>query len=132
MRATLFSLAFVLTAGTTSCQVSGPDLGGGELDSLESRIMDLIGEAPATQQSSCKTIAFGSKPCGGPWTYLVYSAEHTDEAELENLVAAYNSLQDQLNREKGLMSDCAIATEPPVTLDGGYCRAATDPVPEPD
>ncbi len=112
-----------LLAVIAGCQISGPDLSGSELGSLERRIMELIGDAPAQSASACRTIAFGKKPCGGPWSYLVYSAEHTNEDELIELVESYNRMQDRLNREQGLISDCAIVGEPEVDLVDGRCSA---------
>ncbi len=111
------------------CRISGPPSGESDLRSLEHRITELIGEAPALSVAACKTLAFGSKPCGGPWSYLVYSSEFTDEAELTELVERYNRLQDRLNRESGAVSDCSIAVEPAVVHVDGFCRTAGTTMP---
>ena len=115
-----------LLAGTAACQISGPEHSDSELQSIEASIVELVGEAPAEQASSCKTIAFGSKPCGGPWSYLIYSSEYTDEDVLVKLVSRYNELQAKINRETGMMSDCAIAIEPDLELRDGFCQAVPE------
>ena len=96
-----------------------------DLDELEAEIRALIGDAEASQPNQCRTIAFGAKPCGGPWTYLVYSTVSTDEQQLEELVSRYNALQAERNRELGLISDCALALRPDTALVGGRCVADT-------
>ena len=121
----LTTAVFVLLNNVTGCQIAGPGDGEAELNTLEKRIEDMIGEAPAQSPDACKTIAFGSKPCGGPWRYLVYSSEFTDETELVALVNRYNQAQDRLNRENGLFSDCSIAIRPDVTLNDGFCQTSS-------
>ncbi|NOR28976.1 MAG: hypothetical protein GQ540_10670, partial [Lutibacter sp.] len=43
------------------------------LDVLHEEIEQLIAEGICNENSDCDFIAFGSKPCGGPWSFLVYS-----------------------------------------------------------
>ena len=44
-----------------------------ELALLKNEIEDLANASVCDDAFECKFIAFGSKPCGGPWSYLVYS-----------------------------------------------------------
>lgn len=116
--------ALVLLAAVSAflCNSEG-NSSSDELQRLEAEILDLIGDAEATNASYCRVIAFGSKPCGGPWRYLVYSAEATDSTLLHAKVDRYNRLQADLNREQGLVSDCSLAAEPTVSFADGLCRA---------
>ena len=63
----------------------------------------------------CAYIAFGSKPCGGPWSYLVYSIS-IDVDLLKSKVKQYNKMEDEYNRKHGIASDCAIVL-PPTSLN---------------
>ncbi len=94
-----------------------------DLAKLEAEILELIGEATASEVKFCKTIAFGSKPCGGPWRYLVYSTQTTDTTLLRDKVDRYNRLQAQRNSEQGLISDCSLPIEPPTGIVDGRCVA---------
>ena len=94
------------------------------LDSLRSRILELIGEPVASGMSQCRLIAFGAKPCGGPRAYLVYSMETTDSTRLARAVAMYTSEDARLNRELGRTSDCQMVTPPQVTFAAGQCATA--------
>jgi hypothetical protein len=91
------------------------------LKNLKRDIDAEIGTPRADNRSQCKQIAFGSKPCGGPWKYLAYSTAKTDEARLKQLVSDYNALEKQINEEEQLASDCSLVTEPRLELKDGVC-----------
>jgi hypothetical protein len=92
------------------------------LEEVARAIDSEVGNAEATEISQCKTIAIGDKPCGGPWGYLVYSTQESNEATLQSLVEKYNELDRIRNEEEGRMSTCDFATEPELTLNDGVCR----------
>jgi hypothetical protein len=90
---------------------------------LKSEIETLAESSVCNDDSECRFIAFGSKPCGGPWTYLVYSTS-IDTDELENKVAQYNQLENIFNVQYGIVSDCALAQEPiDVVCENNKCEA---------
>jgi hypothetical protein len=92
------------------------------LQELRTTIMKEIGTPTADEPSQCKLIAFGSKPCGGPASYLVYSTTRTNEARLKQLVGEFNQLAKKFNEERKLLSDCMFVTEPNVDFVNGVCR----------
>ena len=94
------------------------------LDSLRATITVLIGEPLASSASQCRAIAFGSKPCGGPWSYLVYSTEVTDSVKLAQLVSFYTQREADLNRTEGRVSDCRAVMLPRISLSRGRCALA--------
>jgi hypothetical protein len=71
----------------------------------------------------CRTIAFGSKLCGGPWRFLIYSTASTDSVELAAAVAAYNAREAELNVSEGRYSDCSVPKEPQLRVVNGRCVA---------
>jgi len=81
------------------------------LENLRTEIETLIGTTACTEDSGCDVIAFGSKPCGGPWYYLAYSTAVDTEALLE-MVATYNELEATYNEKWGVLSDCEVVTAP--------------------
>src|ERR671923_506019 len=92
-------------------------------DELHRMIKAEVGEPAAKSGSQCKTIALGSKPCGGPATYLVYSTAVSDEGKLKQLVSEYNELSRKYHREHPeIMSDCMYIAEPQVELSDGICK----------
>ncbi len=88
---------------------------------IEEEIGDVIGEASCGDLSQCKAIAFGSKPCGGPWSYLIYSEENIDTQLLELLVEEYNDIDERLNQIQGAESDCGLVAIPDVECENSRC-----------
>lgn len=93
------------------------------LEQLRTHIEKMIGTPGAGDLSQCGLIAFGSKPCGGPRRYLVYSTVNTDGAALKSLVEEFNRLDRKINEERKLVSDCMLVAEPKVELVNGVCAA---------
>ncbi|WP_282122745.1 hypothetical protein [Algibacter mikhailovii] len=85
-----------------------------ELLLLKKEIETLANRSVCNESTACKYIGFGSKPCGGPWEYLVYSTS-IDTQNLEALVADYNEQEKTFNTKWGVISDCAIPN-PPASL----------------
>jgi hypothetical protein len=85
-------------------------------------LIELEISAPiADEPKQCKLIAFGSKPCGGPRMYLVYSTATANEVKLKQLVKEYNELEWKLNQQQKIMSECEYVREPNLDFVGGVC-----------
>jgi hypothetical protein len=112
-------IALVAGLFITSCDFGEP--GRDDLAGLEAEILTMIGTADATDVAFCREIAFGSKPCGGPWKYLAYSTAVTDSTALAEKVARYNRWEADINEREGRGSDCAFVTPPGVELSNGHC-----------
>ena len=121
MRRMVFVLSFLLLFGSDPVASQRSDTE--RLEELRRAIEQEIGIPAANETSQCKLIPFGSKPCGGPWDYLVYSTLKTDEARLKQLVSDFNQLQRQINEENKTLSDCAIAPQPKLEFANGVCAA---------
>jgi len=96
-----------------------------ELTKRYAEIKAMIGEAKASELQQCRKVAFGYKACGGPSSYLIYSVAGLDEALLLQKVAEYNALEQAESQRLGLISDCAVVSEPGLILEGGVCKAGS-------
>ncbi len=115
----LLSMLILISCGSGS---SGNDNAADLLERksfLEEEIGDIIGEPSCVDSSQCKTIAFGSKPCGGPWSYLIFSEENSDAQLLEQLVEEYNDIDERLNQND--ISDCGLVAIPDVGCENSTC-----------
>jgi len=92
-----------------------------ELDQLAAQIDGIVGDATCDDISDCRMIEFGTKPCGGPWGYLVYSIKETDTTFLAYKVAKYNGMDDAYNKKWGILSDCVMAPMPKLANHDGHC-----------
>jgi hypothetical protein len=97
------------------------------MQELRQMIQAEISDPTAKESSQCNVIAFGSKPCGGPATYLVYSTARSDESKLKSLAREYNELSRKYNLTRpDVMSNCLYVTEPAVQLIDGMCKLKWD------
>jgi len=102
---------------------SGKEEDLAELTALHEDIELIIDSGICSENASCDYIAFGSKACGGPKTYLVYSTS-IDTELLKQKVATYNALENAYNKKWGVISDCAYVLPPnKVTCINGKCTA---------
>jgi hypothetical protein len=96
-----------------------------QLESLqlkEQNIKSYIASFICDGTSGCSFIAFGSKACGGPKEYLVYS-NSLDVNYLTEQVAAYNQQEATYNIQFNVVSDCMLVS-PPDTFGcvDGVCK----------
>ena len=120
----MYILSFLLLLSATVCHEEEPytcDDYLEEMQELKLEIDELIDSASCTENSECLSIAFGTKPCGGPWSYLVYSTS-IDTDYLAILVANYNSVEEAYNNNCDAISDCALVNPPnELSCEGGKC-----------
>ena len=76
------------------------------------QIRQLIGDAVCSTDADCRTIAVGDKACGGPESYLAWSARQTDPQTLAAVAEQYTSERKAQNRQSGMVSNCAFVTDP--------------------
>lgn len=94
-----------------------------ELDRQLEEIKDLIARESCSGENSCDYIAVGSKACGGPKNYLLFSSS-IDRQKLEELVETYNKAEAGYNEKYGIVSDCMFVTPPErVECVNGKCEA---------
>jgi hypothetical protein len=105
-----------------ACSGSSNDLSKSTIEEIARMIQEEVGDAEADSADRCDMMPIGVKPAGGPWGYLVFSAEKSDRDKLERLVERYNELDAERNREEGRMSTADFATEPALTLRNGVCH----------
>lgn len=82
-----------------------------DLNIYKDSIEGLAATSVCNENTECLFIGFGSKPCGGPLTYLIYT-NSIDVDQLLLWVEDYNHLEQELNEEWGIVSDCSIVNPP--------------------
>jgi hypothetical protein len=94
-------------------------------EELNGIIKKEISTPSASQLFQCKLIAFGAKPCGDPWRYLVYSTANTNVTRLKELVSEFHQLDEKSKQELGIVSLCNLTPKPTAGMAGGVCSAKT-------
>ncbi len=77
-------------------------------------ILDYIATFSCSDATSCSSIAFGSKACGGPQEYLVFPST-VDLEYLTEKVTNYNAMENSYNMTYNIVSDC-MAVMPPENI----------------
>jgi hypothetical protein len=119
MKKVIISIALIIIAGVfiVACTIEDDDdiltcdpiLQ--DLQYLKIAIEDFAASSICSDAFECRYIAFGSKPCGGPWSYLIYSTS-IDTLELQTLVTDYNETENNYNLICGATSDCSVPNPP--------------------
>ena len=94
-----------------------------QLAEMRREINALVGDAAGTSIEDCRYAGVGSKPCGGPWEFIVYSASSTDSTALAEKLTAYNAFEAEMNELYGYASDCSLPNEPVLAYRDGRCVA---------
>ena len=93
------------------------------LDMARAAIRSLVGEPACSSVTQCRAQPFGSKPCGGPRQYLIFSATVTDSVRLASALARYHELDARQNERLGMSSDCAVVSRPALACALRQCAA---------
>ena len=83
----------------------------------------LVGDATGASIADCRLAGLGSKPCGGPWEFVIYAASSTDSTALAEKLTAHNAFEAEMNERYGLVSDCLFPNEPVLAYRDGRCVA---------
>ena len=92
------------------------------MSALSFEINTLIEDRSCNGSADCATIGLGSKACGGPVTYLIFSRSTVDVATLQALVTEFNDLEARVNDLTGAVSDCALEPVPVPDCVNSTCQ----------
>ena len=92
-----------------------------QLETKKQEINNYINSFSCSESDGCSYIAFGTKPCGGPWSYLLFS-DAVDIVKLQEMVKNYNEINEQYNLQTNAVSDCMYVMPPTeVKCVNGVC-----------
>lgn len=111
-------LLAITACGTAPTATPTPAPGGAN---LAEQIKKEVGDAACDAPQQCHTLAIGAKACGGPERYLAWSNKSSDGKTLKALAQAQADASRKLQQSDGMMSTCAIVTDPGATCQAGRC-----------
>ncbi len=106
----LFSFV-LLCINCTSKQYDSNSITPEQLAAKKTAIQNYINTFSCSESLGCNFIAFGSKPCGGPRTYLVFS-NSINLTQLQEMVAEFNEMDHLRNIQTNAISDCSVPLPP--------------------
>lgn len=116
-------LSFILFMACSKEETLTPAVDDQKLEQLGKEIQDFAKNKTCAGGDDCKTMAMGSKACGGPTSYIIYSLSKTDEKQLSEKVKQYTDFQKELNIKYNRTSDCLFLSPPTVDCLNGVCAS---------
>jgi Fe-S-cluster containining protein len=116
-------LSFVLFMACSKEDTLTPAVDDQKLEQLGKEIQDFAKNKACAGTDDCRTMAMGSKPCGGPTSYIFYALSKTVEKQLSEKVKQYTDFQKELNIKYNRTSDCLFLSPPTVDCLNGVCAS---------
>lgn len=88
---------------------------------LRERILEAVGPAACVADADCRTLPMGAKSCGGPASWLAWSARQTDGAQLQAWSVELAARQRQRQEAAGIASTCSVVPDPGAACHAGRC-----------
>ena len=88
---------------------------------LLQRILTEVGTASCASAAECRTLAIGSKACGGPAQWMAWSATVSRGDHLQTLSGELAQRQQRREAAAGLVSTCSVVTDPGADCIAGRC-----------
>ena len=103
---------------------TGAGSGTPEIERLYREAFAIARADGCAASGDCAAMPVGSKPCGGPWEYVVYCRLTTDTTRLRTVLAELARRQREHNAANQMGSTCDMILEPPLTVRGGRCAVS--------
>lgn len=119
----LFLALFLFMGSVSGCEQAedNQEITAKDLEKQLAEIHSLINADSCSETGECSFLAYGSKACGGPQGYLLFSNQVNVEA-LSKMVEEYNKAEDAYNKKFGVISDCMFVTPPTqLACENGKC-----------
>jgi hypothetical protein len=88
---------------------------------LYQRLQKLTADKSCQQDQQCKVLGIGSKACGGPEQFIVYSEQSTDGKMLAITSERYAKLKKEQQSRLGMMSTCQQLVTPVASCQSSKC-----------
>ena len=112
-----------------SCDQDSKESEKQDLDREKENILSFLQAGNCTDDGGCLFIGLGTKACGGPQEYVVYSAS-LDSVQVTGMIANYNAMEEAYNKKWGIVSDCSLPPPPDsVRCLNGICVGYWNGVP---
>lgn len=123
----LLAVACAAPGASSNDEQPAPDAPGSQerVARLEAEARALVKAEGCAASGQCRAAPVGSRPCGGPRTYVAYCSATTDSVALYRKLDELKVAEDAHNQAAGMASTCEFRTPPDVTSQGGSCRATT-------
>ncbi|WP_372762273.1 hypothetical protein [Pseudoalteromonas sp.] len=82
------------------------------IQAAKDELTALITDPQCDAIEQCKVLAVGSRACGGPSSYVVYSTKTAEQQQVEKLAKQITQLESNYNTQNQMVSICQHLTAP--------------------
>lgn len=93
----------------------------GSLNEKKSELQAFIANKECDTSNQCQVIAVGSRACGGPSQYAIYSNKAVDSDKVQTLAAKITVAEKVFNEKNKMMSICQHLEEPAAQCINNTC-----------
>ena len=91
------------------------------LDEKKAKLLELTANKDCDTSTQCQVIAVGSRACGGPSQYAIYSSKHTSAETVKALASDITVAEKVFNEKNGMMSICQHLEKPAAQCINNKC-----------
>jgi hypothetical protein len=91
------------------------------LNEKKVELQAFIANKACDTSNQCQVIAVGSRACGGPSQYAIYSSKHVNSDEAQALAAKITVAEKSFNEKNDMMSICQHLEEPAAQCVNNVC-----------
>jgi hypothetical protein len=104
---------FLFIGSVSGCEQAedSQEITANNLEKQLAGIHAFINAGSCSETGECRFLAYGSKACGGPQGYLLFSNQ-VDFEVLAKMVEDYTKAEAAYNKKFGVISDCMVVTPP--------------------
>lgn len=91
------------------------------IQSTRQQLNTLITDTQCDNSTQCQVLAVGSRACGGPSSYIVYSNKTADSDQVEQLATKITEQESKFNAQNDMMSICQHLSAPSTQCTENKC-----------
>ncbi len=100
------------TDASQPIKTSEKEVSVNDIKTAKKELNALIANTQCDTSAQCKVMPVGSKACGGPSDYVVYSTKAANEGQVSSLAKQITALEKAYNTQNEMMSTCQHLTAP--------------------
>lgn len=107
-------------------QINNQTVTTSTLAKLRTEINNIEAVNECDNSMQCEVIAAGSRACGGPSHYMIYSTKHTSKEKALSVASELTKYESLYNAQNNMQSICAMLTKPSTQCVDNKCVKLTN------
>tara|TARA_Y100000034_G_C6866135_1_gene394776 strand:- start:747 stop:1271 length:525 start_codon:yes stop_codon:yes gene_type:complete len=122
----VFAEKVLLLDKPTDEQINNHKVTASTLSKLRAEINNIEAANECDSSMQCEVVAAGSRACGGPSHYMIYSTKHTSKEKALSIASELTKYESLYNAQNDMQSICAMLTKPSTQCIDNKCVKLTN------